>query len=58
MRVMSAAKSEVQARSKAAPSQAKRPDLVRGFTGTEQERAEKRNQFAKKHRETLRRLGK
>ncbi len=32
--------------------------LPRGFTGTEQERAEKRNQFAKKHRETLRRLGK
>jgi hypothetical protein len=58
MMVMSAAKPKVQARPKAAPSQEKRPDLPRGFPGTEQERAEKRNQFAKKHRETLRRLGK
>jgi hypothetical protein len=58
MRVMSAAKPKVQARPKAAPSQEKRPDFPRGFPGTDDERAEKRNQFAKKHRETLRRLGK
>ena len=58
MMVMSAAKPNVQARPKAAPSQEKRPDLPRGFPGTDDERAERISRVAEEHKETLRRLGK
>jgi len=57
MTAMSTAKPKVEASPKVAPPQEQRPDLVRGLRGTAQERAEKRKEFAKKHRETLRRLG-
>jgi death on curing protein len=41
---------------KEASPPSKRP--ARGLPGSDRERAEQRREFAKKHRETLRRLGK
>jgi hypothetical protein len=55
---MSAAKSKTSVSPKATPSSPKRPDLVRGFPGTEKERAAAIRRLAEEHRETLRRLGK
>jgi hypothetical protein len=43
---------------KEASPPSKRPDLARGLPGSDRDRAEQRREFAKKHRETLRRLGK
>lgn len=54
---MSAAKPEAKASHQVAPSQPKRPELARGFPGTDEERAEAIRRFAEEHRETLRRLG-
>jgi hypothetical protein len=55
---MSATKPKKIATPKVAPPASKRPDLARGFPGTDRERAEQRRRFAEEHRETLRRLGK
>jgi hypothetical protein len=55
---MSAAKPKTNASPNAAPSQPKRPELSRGFPGTDQERAAAIRRLAEEHRETLRRLGK
>jgi hypothetical protein len=55
---MSTAKPKVEADPKAAPSQEQRPDLVRGFPGTDEERAERIRRVAEEHKETLRRLSK
>jgi hypothetical protein len=55
---MSPTKSKTKTSPKAASSQARTPKLIRGFPGTDEERAAQRRRFAEKHRETLRRLGK
>jgi hypothetical protein len=55
---MSAAKPKINTSPKAAPSHPKRPELPRGFPGTDRERVEAIRRLAEEHRETLRRLGK
>ena len=55
---MSTARSNANPAPKATPSKEQRPDLPRGFPGTDEERAERIRRVAEEHKETLRRLGK
>jgi hypothetical protein len=55
---MSAAQPKGDSAPKVATPQEKSPKVIRGFPGTDEERAAQRRRFAEKHRETLRRLGK
>lgn len=55
---MSAAKPKTDPSPKPAPPQPTRPELVHGFLGNDEQRAEAIQRLAEEHRETLRRLGK
>ena len=47
----------MKSKAKTASPQAKPPKLIRGFPGTDEERAKAIRRLADEHRETLRRLG-
>jgi hypothetical protein len=51
-------KSKAKSGSKTVSPRVKSPELIRGFPGTDEERAKAIRRLADEHRETLRRLGK